>query len=177
MSGVDTIAFDENDPALMAELAELGWGEDESRSGGGARGARGGGGIATARPPGGHRPRPDIAEGRGASGGLQRQSSGNDLLRSLGLSLNSLAEPELTEQDLEDPDLLDELGEVSGGLDFGEDAATRGKVEDDGVGAGSYGDDDDDSDAVEPDRESEEEVDVDEEEMLASDDSPEEVRV
>lgn len=83
------MAFDENDPALMAELAELGWGGDDSS-------ASGGGVVATARPPGGHRPRPDMAEGRDLpGGGPQRQASGNELLRSLGLSLNSLGEPEV----------------------------------------------------------------------------------
>ncbi|CAN0148881.1 unnamed protein product [Scytosiphon promiscuus] len=158
MSGVDTMTFDENDPALMAELAELGWGGDESSSGGG--GGRGGGGGATAaRPPRGHRPRPDMAGGReDSSGGPARQHSGNELLRSLGLSLNSLGDPELTEEDLQDPDLLGELGEVSGGLEFGDD-------------------DGDDDDEVEPDREGGDGVEGDEEEeeeMLASNDVEEE---
>lgn len=96
MSGVDTMAFDENDPALMAELAELGWGDD------GSAGAGGGGGghvtATTAGPPAGHRPRPEAAAptgGRLAASAPPRQQSGNELLRSLGLSLNSLGEPEV----------------------------------------------------------------------------------
>lgn len=94
MGGVDTMAFDENDPALMAELAELGWGEADSS-----------GNVAAAagRPPAGHRPRPAAAPpaptrgGRGleASGPPSRQGSGNELLQSLGLSLNSVGEPEV----------------------------------------------------------------------------------
>lgn len=95
------MAFDENDPSLMAELAELGWGEDGSSGGGGG----GGGGTVAAigKPPAGHRPRPAAAPpaptmGRGgleASGPPSRQGSGNELLRSLGLSLNSVGDPEV----------------------------------------------------------------------------------
>lgn len=97
MSGVDTIAFDENDPSLMAELAELGWGGDDS-AGPGA-----GGGATVARPPAGHRPRPDAAPGvnggSGPSAAPRREASGNDLLRSLGLSLNSLGDQEVRNGD------------------------------------------------------------------------------
>ncbi|CAM9879255.1 unnamed protein product, partial [Ectocarpus sp. 4 AP-2014] len=159
MSGVDTIAFDENDPSLMAELAELGWGGDDS-AGPGA-----GGGATVARPPAGHRPRPDAAPGGygglGPSAAPRREASGNDLLRSLGLSLNSLGDQELTEDDLQDPDLLGELGEVSGGAEFDAAAPTNTA---EGETGGEYAHDDDDE-AVEPDRESESEV--EEEDMLA----------
>lgn len=90
MGGVDTVAFDENDPKLMAELAELGW---EDNSGGAATTAK--------MPPAGHRPRPDAPQARRGSGEAEpsgapgRQQSGNELLRSLGLSLNSIGEPEV----------------------------------------------------------------------------------
>lgn len=86
------MAFDENDPALMAELAELGWGGDDSAGGGGNVAAT------TAGPPAGHRPRPGAAPttgGRLAPSCPPRQQSGNELLRSLGLSLNSLGDPEV----------------------------------------------------------------------------------
>ncbi|CBN76476.1 hypothetical protein Esi_0000_0063 [Ectocarpus siliculosus] len=159
MSGVDTVAFDENDPSLMAELAELGWGGDDSA------GAAAGGGATVARPPAGHRPRPDAAPGGdgglGPSAAPRREASGNDLLRSLGLSLNSLGDQELTEDDLQDADLLGELGEVSGGAEFDAAAPTNTA---EGETGGEYEDDDDDE-AVEPDRESESEV--EEEDMLA----------
>lgn len=69
--------------------------------------------------------------------------------------------PQLTEDDLQDPDLLGELGEVSGGAEF--DAAAPTKTAE-GETGGEYADDDDDE-AVEPDRESESEV--EEEDMLA----------
>ncbi len=94
MSGVDTMAFDENDPSLMAELAELGWGDDSS----------GGGNVTATRagPPAGHRPPPAAAAPARGRGGLaasappRREQSGNELLRSLGLSLNSLGDPEVS---------------------------------------------------------------------------------
>ena len=94
MGGVDTMAFDENDPSLMAELAELGWGGDDSAGGGGGGTAT----ATTAGPPAGHRPRPGAAPTAGgglAASGPPRQQSGNELLRTLGLSLNSLGEPEV----------------------------------------------------------------------------------
>lgn len=88
------MAFDENDPALMTELAELGWGGDDS-AGGGAGNVM----AATAGPPAGHRPRPGPAPATGgglaASAPPHRQQSGNELLRSLGLSLNSLGDQEV----------------------------------------------------------------------------------
>ena len=75
--------------------------------------------------------------------------------------------PQLTEDDLQDPDLLGELGEVSGGVDFGAHttSAAGGKTGGGGrasdyVGGGG-GDDDDDDDVVEPDRESDDEMDDD----------------
>ena len=96
MGGVDTIAFDENDPSLMAELAELGW--DDNGSGGGGSGSGRSAKAGVAKLPAGHRPLPASSarvDAEGTSGAPQRGQSGNDLLRSLGLSLNSLGEPEV----------------------------------------------------------------------------------
>lgn len=87
--------------------------------------------------------------------------------------------PQLTEDDLQDPDLLGELGEVSGGLEFGDDTASGGKGQGGGGGAGSYGygdEEDDDDDVVEPDQQSEEEVEDDEGQMLAAYSAEGEVR-
>ena len=92
------MTFDENDPALMAELAELGWEEDD---------AGGGGGVASVAA--GHRPRPnaptrgrggegqtsDEPRGGGASAAPAQHQGGNELLRSLGLSLNSIGDAEV----------------------------------------------------------------------------------
>ncbi len=74
---------------------------------------------------------------------------------------------QLTEADLEDPDLLGELGEVAGDVDFGGApetgaAAAGGAVKAGGPEADGY---DDDDEVVEPDRQSEEEP--DEEDLLA----------
>ncbi|CAN0221660.1 unnamed protein product, partial [Ectocarpus sp. 13 AM-2016] len=65
-----------------------------------------------------------------------------------------------TEDDLQDPDLLGELGEVSGGAEFDAAAPTN-----DYEGETAGEDASDDGEAVEPDRESESEV--EEEDMLS----------
>lgn len=92
------------------------------------------------------------------------------------------ARPQLTEADLQDPDLLGELGQVSGGVDFGTPTSTTpaGPTKAGGGGAGDYGDgggrgddddDDDDDGVVEPDRESDDEMDED---IMAYGDHPQE---
>lgn len=70
------MAFDENDPNLMAELAELGFDDGEV--------------IGMAKAPVGHRPRPVPAPAAGASGALLEAQDPGDLLKSLGVSLNSI---------------------------------------------------------------------------------------
>lgn len=83
------------------------------------------------------------------------------------------ARSQITEEDLQDTELLGELREVSGGVDFGESstaAAAGGGRKDGGGGAGGYGGDGDD--VVEPDRESDDEIN---EAILADGDLQEEV--
>lgn len=89
------MTFDENDPALMAELAEIGWEEDGPPSAAA--------GVASV--PKGHRERrdPPPAAGRGrrkageeeVSEAPSRPQGGNELLRSLGMSLNSMGDTEV----------------------------------------------------------------------------------
>lgn len=79
---------------------------------------------------------------------------------------------QLTEADLEDPELLGELGEVAGDVDFGSapetGAATGGAAKVGGPEADGYDDNHDEDEVVEPDRQSEEES--NEEDLLAMED-------
>lgn len=68
------MAFDENDPSLMSELAELGFDDDEM--------------IGVANVSAGHRARP-VSSAGGSDAHLGAQDPG-DLLKSLGVSLNSI---------------------------------------------------------------------------------------
>lgn len=99
MSGVDTIAFDENDPALMDELAELGWSDDDDDNTKPSA-------AKTANIHADHRPipgapAPALPAGAREGGGPRRQPSGNEqMLRSLGLSLESVGDPEVRGGDI-----------------------------------------------------------------------------
>jgi len=93
-----------------------------------------------------------------------------------GVANGGFHSSQLTEADMQDPDLLGELGEVAGDVDFESApeiaAAAGGSVKGGGPEVGGY---DDDEEGVEPDRPNEEEE-LNEEDLLAMGDDAADVQ-